>query len=137
MVDLIELLFNEHPRKAKLFITWDAASWHSSAKLEEWMNEFNSHAERHGHGPLVVLVPLPRCAQFLNVIEAVFSAMARAVIHHSDYSGEEEMKSAISKHFVERNRFFRKNPRKTGKKIWDVDFFEKYNLLRSGAYREW
>jgi len=30
-------------------------------------------------------VPLPAGAQFLNVIESVFSGMARAIIHNSDY----------------------------------------------------
>jgi hypothetical protein len=30
-------------------------------------------------------MPLPAGAQFLNVIESVFSGMARAIIHNSDY----------------------------------------------------
>jgi len=33
---------------------------------------------------------------FLDVIEAVFSAMKKAVIHGSDYQSKEEMKTAIS-----------------------------------------
>ncbi len=70
-----------------------------------------------GEGPIIELVPLPSHSQSLNVIESVFSGMKRAVIHHSDYQTEEETKSAISLHFVERNSFFRENPKRVGKKI--------------------
>jgi hypothetical protein len=73
----------------------------------------------------------------LNVIESVFSGMKRAVIHHSDYDGETAMTSAISAHFKDRNDFFKQNPRRAGKKIWDIDFFEHHDNLRSGNYREW
>jgi hypothetical protein len=61
--------------------------------------------------------------------------MKRAVIHHSDYQTEEEMKSAISLHFADRNSFFRDNPKRAGKKIWEIDFFQDYNNLKSGDYR--
>jgi len=62
--------------------------------------------------------------------------MARAVIHHSDYGSAKEMKTAISKHFVDRNEFFEGNPRRAGKKIWEIDFFNDFKNLRSGDYRE-
>jgi hypothetical protein len=80
---------------------------------------------------------LPSTAQFLDVIETVFTGMKRAVIHYSDYQSEAEMKSAISRHYQERNAFFKHNPRRAGKKIWQVDFFEDYNNIRAGNYREW
>jgi hypothetical protein len=76
-------------------------------------------------------------AQFLDVIEAVFSAMKRAVIHSSDYQSEEEMKNAISTHFRERNEFFKQNPKRAGKRIWEIDFFNDHNYIKSGNYREW
>jgi hypothetical protein len=76
-------------------------------------------------------------SQFLNVIEAVFSAMKRAVIHGSDYQSEGEMKIAISTLFRERNEFFKHHARRAGKKIWEIDFFKDYNHIRSGNYREW
>jgi hypothetical protein len=41
MIDLIELLFNEHRDKTRLFITWDAASWHDSISLVDWLDVFN------------------------------------------------------------------------------------------------
>jgi len=83
------------------------------------------------------LVPLPHSAQFLNVIESVFSGMKRAVIHNSDYASEEEMKTAISRHFQERNEFFKNNPKRAGKRIWEIDFFDDYDNLRSGMYRQY
>lgn len=63
--------------------------------------------------------------------------MKKAVIHHSNYCSEEEMKDAISRHFVERNEYFLANPKRAGKKIWDLDCFTDYKFIRSGDYREW
>jgi hypothetical protein len=88
-------------------------------------------------GPLFIFVPLPRSSQFLDVIEAVFSGMKKAVIHHSDYHSEQEMKIAISRHFLERNQYFQSNPKRAGKKIWELDFFEDSEAIRAGDYRKW
>jgi transposase len=137
MIDLIELLFNQHPTVARIFLTWDAASWHSSISLIEWLDVFNAQTLECGLGPIIQLVPLPTSSQFLDVLEAVLSGMKRAVVHHSDYQSVGELKTAISSHFVERNAFFKENPRRAGKKIWDVDFFQDTSNLRSGNYREW
>jgi hypothetical protein len=63
--------------------------------------------------------------------------MKRAVIHHSDYQTEEEMKLAISLHFQERNKFFKENPKRAGKKIWEIDFFRDYDNIKSGSYKKW
>src|SRR5438874_146907 len=68
--------------------------------------------------PHVELAPLPSCAQFLNVIESVFSGMARAIIHNSDYESLAACKAAIDRYFAERNTFFRANPKKAGRIIW-------------------
>jgi len=137
MMDLIEILFDQHQEKTKLFITWDAASWHSSRNLVDWLDKFNNKTKETGKGPLIEFIPLPNRSQFLNVIEAVFSGMKRAVIHHSNYQSEDEMKAAISRHFQERNDYFKANPKRAGKKIWEIDFFQNYDNLRSGNYREW
>lgn len=67
---------------------------------------------------MVRLMPLPTCAQFLNVIESVFSGMARAIIHNSDYQSVDECRAAIDRYFNERNDHFKKHPKKAGKKIW-------------------
>ena len=137
MMDLIEILFNQYHGGKKLYLTWDAASWHSSIVLVEWLDKFNAETARLGSGPIIQLVPLPKSSQFLDVLEAVFSAMKRAVIHHSDYSSKGEMRSSISQHFAERNVHFKDNPKRAGKKIWRVDFFDSMENLTSGNYREW
>jgi transposase len=137
MIDLIEILFNQHPFTSRIYLTWDAASWHKSGFLVEWLDAFNVETSSSGFGPIVHLVPLPTSSQFLDVIEAVFSGMKKAVIHHSDYQSEDEMKTAISRHFVERNGYFRDNPKRAGKKIWEIDFFQDMESLNSGNYREW
>jgi transposase len=137
MIDLMELLYNQYATAAKLYVTWDAASWHRSAMVVEWLDAFNAITRSTDDGPLIDLIPLPTSAQFLDVIEAVFSGMKRAVIHHSDYRDAREMKVAISRHFAERNAHFLENPRRAGERIWDVDFFADNENLRSGNYREW
>ena len=103
----------------------------------EWLDALNVETTSAGFGPTIHLVPLPTSSQFLDVIEAVFSGMKKAVIHHSDYQSEDEMKTAISRHFVERNDYFRDNPKRAGKKIWEIDFFQDMENLNSGNYREW
>jgi transposase len=137
MIDIIELVFSEHQDKTHLYITWDAASWHDSILLIDWLNDFNLKTSEAKEGPLITLVPLPSCSQFLNVIESVFGVMKRAVIHHSDYRSAHEMKSAISLHFLERNAYFKENPRRAGTKIWKLEFFHDYGSLLSGNYREY
>jgi hypothetical protein len=47
------------------------------------------------------------------------------------------MKDAISLHFVERNGYFGENPRRAGKKIWEIDFFTEQENIGSGNYRQW
>jgi hypothetical protein len=63
--------------------------------------------------------------------------MKIAVVHHSDYQSEAEMKSEISGHFVERNAYFKENPKRAGKKIWEIDFFHDYNNMKFGDYMKW
>lgn len=137
MIDLIELLFCEYRDKTRLYITWDAASWHDSNSLVDWLDAFNLKTMETKGGPSITLVPLPSCSQFLNVIESAFGVMKKAVIHHSDYQSAHQMKSAISQHFRERNEHFKDNPRRAGKKIWEIDFFNDPRSLPSGNYRDY
>lgn len=137
MIDLAEILFNQYSHMRRIYLTWDAASWHRSNALVYWLDSFNAGTRSREGGPIIELVPLPTSAQFLDVIEAVFSAMKRAVIHNSDYRSPQDMKAAVSGHFQERNEFFKDNPRRAGKKIWEIDFFRDTNNLRSGNYRDW
>jgi len=137
IIDLAEILYNRYHDRSKIYLTWDAASWHGSNELVEWADEINTWNTANSAGPIIEFIPLPSSAQFLNVIEAVFSAMKRAVIHNSDYESEEEMKNTISGHFSERNDYFKHNPKRAGKRIWNIDFFQDHSNLRSGNYREW
>ncbi|HAO80645.1 MAG TPA: IS630 family transposase [Verrucomicrobia subdivision 3 bacterium] len=137
MIELVEILYNQQHDKSKIFLTWDAASWHRSEELVQWTDAFNTWNIFSGSGPHIAFIPLPSNSQFLDVIEAVFSGMKGAVIHNSDYQSPAEMKAAISMHFRERNDFFRDNPKRVGKKMWEIDFFDDHNNIRWGNYREW
>ena len=137
MISLVEILYNQYYSKKKLYVTWDCASWHSSDALVSWLELFNAETEGLGEGPIVEFIPLPTSSQFLDVIESVFSAMKKSVIHNSDYQSETEMKLSISQHFRERNEYFKENPKRVGKKIWEIDFFQDRDTIRSGTYREW
>jgi hypothetical protein len=48
----------------------------------------------------------------------VFSGMARAIIHNSDYADVAAAKAAIDRHLAERNAGFLRHPRRAGQKIW-------------------
>lgn len=119
MIRMLALLANRYRNQTRIFFSWDAASWHGSKKFFGRVDEINQASYRGQHGtPSVELAPLPSCAQFLNVIESVFSGMARAIIHNSDYASVEAAKAAIDRYFAERNDHFQKYPRRAGKKIW-------------------
>jgi len=122
MIRLMELLLAQYRECDTLYLSWDAASWHESKRLRERVGEVNCEDYRVAHEtPAVELVPLPAGAQFLNVIESVFSGLARAVMHNSDYGSVGEAKTAIDRHFRERNEHFRRHPKRAGRKIWGTE----------------
>jgi hypothetical protein len=104
--------------------------------LTAWLDGFNQTTWELGEGPIIELVPLPTSAQFLNVIEGILSGMTRAVINNFDYSYPDDMRAAISRHFAERNKHFRENPRRAGKAIWEVDFFHGMDAFRNEDWAE-
>ena len=115
----MDVLLSKYKSAKRIFLSWDAASWHVSKKLYERVNKINNSKISKKHKiPHIELAPLPSSAQFLNVIESVFSGMAKAVIHNSNYQNVEDCKHAIDKYFSERNQAFLKNPKRAGKKIW-------------------
>jgi transposase len=119
MIKLLEILLNQYKTEDRIYFSWDAASWHASKQLNAKVEEVNLREYRIAHNtPLVELAPLPASAQFLNIIESVFSGMARAVIHNSNYQTVEACKTAIDRYFTERNQAFIDNPKRAGKKIW-------------------
>jgi hypothetical protein len=91
------------------------------------------------HAPHVELIPLPSSAQYLNVIESVFSGMAKAIIHTSDYQSVEEAMAAIDRHFLERNDYFERNPKRAGNKIWGQELvvceFSESNNCKDPSWR--
>jgi hypothetical protein len=48
----------------------------------------------------------------------VFSGMARAVIHNSDYATMTDAQAAITQYLEDRNRSFALEPRRAGRSIW-------------------
>ena len=125
MIRMLELLVNQYRAQSRIYFSWDAASWHGSKKFLQQVSAINEAFYRAKNGtPIVELAPLPSCAQFLNVIESVFSGMARAIIHNSDYASAEAAKTAIDRYFAERNDHFQKHPLRAGKKIWGKERVE-------------
>ena len=133
MIKLLDFLMEKYAEEDCIYLSWDAASWHASQELYKKVDEINSPEYRKGRKlPIVKLAPLPASSQFLNIIESVFSGMARAIIHNSDYQSVEECKGAIDRYFSERNQYFIEHPKRAGKKIWgkervEVEFKESNN----------
>ena|ERR1035437_1281679 len=119
MIRLLEVLLEKYKGCDTLYLSWDAASWHASEALYQKVESANTpDLWRSAQAPHVELIPLPSSAQYLNVIESVFSGMAKAIIHNSNYQSVEEAMAAIDRHFGERNDYFEKNPKRAGNKIW-------------------
>ncbi|MGH1573243.1 IS630 family transposase [Methylobacterium sp. P31] len=127
MIKLLYCLLNQYRGCRRLYLSWDAASWHSSRAFLAEIKRVNRRNYRKMHEtPTVRLKPLPARAQFLNVIESVFSGMAKSVIHNSNYRSADEMKAAIDRYFSERNEHFRINLHRAGNKIWGEEQVPSY-----------
>ena len=138
VIKIVDILRCKYGGHRKIYISWDAASWHMSKRLRSHIDAKNEETENGGY-PLIELAPLPAGAQFLNVIESVFSGMARAIIHNSDYPDVDTVKKAIDRHFSERNKFFKDNPKRAGNKIWGKERsqsrFSPSNNCKDPRYR--
>ncbi|MEF8719146.1 MAG: IS630 family transposase [Candidatus Accumulibacter necessarius] len=138
MIRMAKVLTQEYRGTTKIYLSWDAASWHMSKQLLEFIEEHNLTAAKNAL-PLINLAPLPAGAQFLNVIESVFSGMARAIIHNSDYSSASEVMQAIDRYVSDRNSYFLANPKRAGKKIWGMERskseFDASNNCKDPEYR--
>src|SRR6202790_3509658 len=138
MIRMIDGLIKRYGNRRKVYLSWDAASWHISKQLFARIEAHNS-VVANGGGPLVDTAPLPAGAQFLNVIESIFSGMARAIIHNSDYQSMDAAKAAIDQYFEDRNTNFRLHPKRAGKKIWgserELSAFSDANNCKDPRYR--
>ena len=100
MIKLMLVLLDKYRGEDRIYFSWDAASWHASKALNKKVEEVDRSDYRiTNDSPAVELIPLPTSAQFLNVIESVFSGMAKAVIHNSNYKSVAECKNAIDTYF--------------------------------------
>ena len=136
MIRLIEVLVEQHKSEDKLYLSWDAASWHASKELITYLENINQAQYRSiHHKPVVILAPLPARAPHLNVIESVFSGMSKSVIRNSDYDTLTECKTAIDRYFLKRNLYYQNNPKRAGHKIWGKErvkpIFDKANICKT------
>jgi transposase len=138
MIKMADLLRAEYHSCRTIYLSWDAASWHISKKLFSHLEGANQQALHDGF-PIVKTAPLPAGAQFLNVIESVFSGMAKGIIHNSDYPSAEAAKNAIDRYFKERNDNFVQCPKRAGRKIWGQERvpseFSEANNCKDPLYR--
>jgi hypothetical protein len=109
-----------------------------SKRLTERIAAHNAMAYVTG-STRVDVAPLPAGAQFLNVIESIFSGMARAIIHNSDYKSTDDAKAAIDRYFAERNEHSRMHPHRAGNRIWGRErhapMFSESNNYKDPKYR--
>jgi transposase len=135
---LIDRLRRQYKSYRRIYLSWDAAPWHSSEQLLDHVEFLNGWA-KHDGAPLIDILPLPAQAQFLNVIESVFSGMARAVIHNSDYASVGDAQAAITRYLEDRNRSFDIAPRRAGRSIWGLErvpaAFAETNNCKDVRYR--
>ena len=137
-ITLIELLRKRYAKLRKLYLCWDAAPWHSSTPLKARIAFLNDWAA-YDEAPEIELLPLPSGAQFLNAIESVFSGMARAILHNSDYASLDDAKAAVTRYIEDRNLAFLKDPRRAGRAIWQKERvasrFDETNNCKDPRYR--
>jgi hypothetical protein len=138
MIKMMDLLRTRYRDCSTIYLSWDAASWHISKELFAEIKKRNVKAASCAY-PIVKTAPLPAGAQFLNIIESVFSGMARAIIHNSDYQSLDGAKCAIDGYFENRNEHFRKYPKRAGQKIWGAERvqseFRESNNCKDPLYR--
>ena len=119
MLRMLAKLIQEYKHKSRVYLSWDAASWHISKMLRDHVDQHNEAIIKGETAePAVALAPLPSGAQFLNVIESVFSGMARAIIANSNYASVDEARAAIDRYIQERNEKFKCTPKRAGGSIW-------------------
>ena len=65
---LVDQVRRQYKGYRRIYLSWDAAPWHSSEELRSRVEFFNGWAD-HDEAPQIEILPLPAQAQFLNVIE--------------------------------------------------------------------
>jgi DDE superfamily endonuclease len=133
MIKMLRTLRRQYRHKKKIWISWDSASWHQSTEIDDFINKNND-----GKWPKMENLLLPAGGQYLNIIESIFSGMARAIIHNSNYASDAECRKAIDEYFAERNTNFKLKPKRAGDKIWRKErepvVFSEGNDCKDPAY---
>lgn len=140
MLRMLRRLMDQYEHKSRIYLSWDAASWHISKMLRDHVARHNEAIIKgEDEGPMVALAPLPAGAQFLNVIESVFSGMARAILANSNYGSVDEARAAIDRYIRERNEKFALAPKRAGGAIWGSEReppqFSESNNCKDPLYR--
>ncbi len=140
MIRMLAVLIEQYKIKSRIYLSWDAASWHISKALHDHVAQHNERVtEGEDQGPTVGLAPLPTGAQFLNVVESVFSGMARAILANSNYQSIDEARAAIDRYIRERNETFARSPKRAGGAIWSSERepskFSESNNCKDPLYR--
>jgi DDE superfamily endonuclease len=137
-IKLIELLRHQYRSLRRIYLSWDAAPWHSSKELKEKIASLNGAAAADGY-PDIQMLSLPAGAQFLNVIESVFSGCRAPSFITATISACVEAQAAISRYFEERNAAFLAIPRRAGRAIWGEErvpsAFVEANNCKDPKYR--
>ena len=139
MLRMLAKLVQQYKHKSRIYLSWDAASWHISKMFRNQIDQHNEAIIKgETAGPTVALAPLPSGAQFLNVIESVFSGMARAIIANSNYASLDEARAAIDRYIQERNEKFKCTPKRAGGSIWgkerELPRFSESNNCKDPLY---
>jgi hypothetical protein len=140
MLRMLARLVDQYKHKNRIYLFWDAASWHISKMLRDHVDRQNE-AITGGkiQGPTVALAPLPAGAQFLKVIESVLSGMARAILANSNYQSIDEARVAIDRYIGERHEKFASAPKRAGGAIWGSEReppqFSESNNCKDPLYR--
>ena len=64
IIDLAEMLFNQYHARSKIYLTWDAASWHGSDELVQWTDKLNAWNKTSDAGPIIEFVRLHQARNF-------------------------------------------------------------------------
>lgn len=138
IIRMADVLREKYKDCKTLYLSWDAASWHMSKALGQHIEQCNDRATVDAR-PLIKVAPLPSGSQFLNVIESIFSGLARAVIHNSDYPTVEAARAAVDQHLADRNEHYRVHPARAGKSIWSKErvpsIFSEANNCKDPIYQ--
>ena len=85
-------------KKRVLVIIWDNASWHTSARIRQWIRAYNRQAKQLGK-PRLLTHLLPIISPWLNPIEPHRLHAKRATCQPDGELSAEELRRRLAAHF--------------------------------------